>query len=263
MELKILGPLTAEHNGTSIVPTAGKPRELLTLLAVYAGHVLPVSTLMEELWGADMPRSAATTLQTYILQLRRRISAAYGPEHPDAAREVLVTRHCGYSLCVAPDAVDVHVYDKLVTAGRRALDAGDDAQASRLYRQALDLWRGTRPMVDVKVGPILEIELARLEESRLGVLERRVEAELRMGLHSELLTELTELVARNPLHEGLHAQSMTALYRAGRPGEALEMYRRLRCRLVEELGLEPMPRLRRLQQAVLSADPALDAEFSR
>lgn len=262
MDVKILGPLSAQVRGRSIVPSAGKPRQILALLSVYANQVLPVPTLMEEIWGAEMPRSAPTTLQTYILQLRRKLTAAYGPEFPSAAKEVLVTRHGGYLMQLQPGAVDVHEYDRLSAAGRAAFESGDDAEASQLLREALAVWRGPA-LVDVRVGPVMEIELARLEESRLGALERRVEADLRLGLHAELLTELTELIARHPLHEGLHAQAMAALYRSGRPWQALEVYQALRGRLVEELGLEPSPRLRRMQQAVLASDPVLDTAGDR
>lgn len=257
MDIKLLGLLSAQVDGVSFAPSAAKPRQILTLLSVYAGQVLPVPTLMEELWGSHMPRSAVTTLQTYILQLRRRIAAACGPDAPRTAHQLLATRHGGYMLHVQPSQVDVHVYDQLVAAGRRAFDAGDDEAASGRFREALTVWRGPA-MVDVQHGPVLEIELARLEESRLGVHERAFESELRLGLHAALLTELTALAARHPLHEGLHAQLMTALYRTGRAWQALEVYQGLRARLVEELGLEPSPRLRRLQQAVLSADPALE-----
>ncbi|MDT3400468.1 AfsR/SARP family transcriptional regulator [Streptomyces sp. B1866] len=260
MDIKVLGPLSVDACGQSVVPTAGKPRQILALLSVYANQMLPVPTLMEEIWGADMPRSALTTLQTYILQLRRRLAAAYGPRGADAAKDVLATRYGGYVLETEPGAVDVHEYDRLVAAGQDALEAGDDAEASLLFRQALAVWRGPA-LVDVRVGPVLEIEVARLEESRLGILERRIEADLRLGRHAELLTELTELTARHPLHEGLHAQCMAALYRAGRPWQALEVYQGLRGRLVEELGLEPSPRLQKLQQAVLASDPALDLEL--
>ncbi|MGW0534444.1 AfsR/SARP family transcriptional regulator [Streptomyces sp. NPDC003032] len=261
MEIKVLGPLEAEVGGQSVVPSAAKPRQILTLLAVRANQVLPVSTLMEEIWGHDLPRSASTTLQTYILQLRRKLIAAYGTDSAHVAREVLVTRHGGYLLQLQPGEVDVEEYDRLAALGRDAFERGDDEAASAHLGQALGLWRG-QALVDVRTGPILEVELARLEESRLSALERRIEADLRLGRDSALLSELSELTIRHPLHEGLHAQRMVALYRCGRPWQALEVYQRLRGRLVDELGLEPSPRLRRLQQAVLSADLALEPDRS-
>ncbi|MFI6864507.1 BTAD domain-containing putative transcriptional regulator [Streptomyces sp. NPDC050421] len=262
MDIKVLGPLTAEACGRSIVPTAAKPRQILALMAVHANQVLPVPTLMEEIWGHALPRSALTTLQTYILQLRRKLVAAHGVTSAEISRDVLITRHGGYLLQIQPGAVDVHEYDRLAAAGRDAFDHGDDEAACAYLGEALGLWNGPA-LVDVRTGPILEIELARLEESRLSTLERRIEAELRLGRDGVLLTELSEMTIRHPMHEGLHAQRMVALYRSGRPWQALEVYQQLRGKLVEELGLEPSPRLKRLQQAVLSGDPALEHNGSQ
>jgi SARP family transcriptional regulator, regulator of embCAB operon len=265
MEIRVLGPLTAQENGVSIVPSAGKPRQVLALLAIRANEVMPVLSLMEELWGAEPPRSAPTTLQTYILQLRRRIADLLEKCNPGSgqqAKDVLVTRHGGYLLDVAPGSVDAHEFDRLGAAGSQALEAGDDEAAVRLLRQAQDLWRGPA-LVDVPVGSRLELEVTRLEEDRLGVLERRIGAEMRLGRHHELLSELAVLAAQHPLHEDLQAQYMIALYRSGRPWRALDVYTRLRDTLVGELGLEPSPRLQRLQRAVLACDPALDERGGR
>lgn len=180
MEIQVLGPLSADVNGVSIVPTAGKPRQILALLAFYPGRVMPVPTLMEEIWGTNMPQSAMTTMQTYILQLRRRLGTAMGPDAPGTAKEVLATRHGGYLLQVPPQSVDVHRYEQLVTAGQSAFDEGEDAQAAGLFRDALAMWQGPA-LVDVRVGPILEIEVMRLEESRLVIVERRIDSDLRLG----------------------------------------------------------------------------------
>ncbi|WP_326573093.1 AfsR/SARP family transcriptional regulator [Streptomyces sp. NBC_00487] len=257
MELQVLGPLSAEVNGVSIVPTAGKPRQMLALLAFYPSRVMPVSMLMEEIWGAHMPQSAMTTMQTYILQLRRRLGTAMGPDAPGTAKEVLATRHGGYVLQIPPESVDVHRYEQLVTAGQSACEEGQDTRAADLFRDALAMWQGPA-LVDVRVGPILEIEVMRLEESRLVTVERRIDADLRLGRHTELIAELTDLTARHPKHEGLHSQAMVAFYRSGRQATALDVYRRLRMRLIEELGIEPSPQLQRLHQAMLTVDPALD-----
>ncbi|MET8844613.1 AfsR/SARP family transcriptional regulator [Streptomyces rubiginosohelvolus] len=257
MEIQVLGPLSADVNGASIVPTAGKPRQILALLAFYPGRVMPVPTLMEEIWGTEMPKSAMTTMQTYILQLRRRLGTAMGPDAPGNAKEVLATRHGGYLLQIPQESVDVHRYEQLVTAGQSAFESGDDGRAADLFRDALAVWQGSA-LVDVRVGPILEIEVMRLEESRLVTVERRIDADLRLGRHAELLAELTDLIARHPQHEGLHSQAIVALYRSGRQATALDVYRRLRGRLIEELGVEPSPQLQRLHQAMLTVDPALD-----
>ncbi|MEV2255275.1 AfsR/SARP family transcriptional regulator [Streptomyces sp. NPDC050147] len=257
MKIQVLGPLSAEVNGGSIVPTAGKPRQILSLLALYPGRVLPVPTLMDEIWETEPPRSALTTLQTYILQLRRRLGTAMGPGAPGGAKDVLATRHGGYLLQVPQDCVDVHQYDYLVAEGQTAFEAGANDVSAARFRQALDLWNGPA-LVDVQVGPILEIEVMRLEESRLVTVERRIDADLRLGRHAELLAELAELAARHPQHEGLHSQAMVALYRSGRQASALEVYRKLRVRLIDDLGVEPSPQLQRLHQAMLNVDPQLD-----
>lgn len=257
MRINVLGPLTAEVQGRSFVPSAGKPRQLLALLAVCANQVLPVPTLMEEIWGYDLPRSAVTTLQTYILQLRRRLATAYGKTTPKSAKEVLVTRYGGYLLQAPRESVDLYEYEGLAAAGREAFDKGEYWAASAILGSALGLWRGPA-LVDVPIGPVLKIEVDRLEESRLSALERRVEADLRLGRHTALLAELAELTARHPLHEGLHSQRMKALYRSGRASHALQVYQTLRKRLVADLGMEPSHQLQELHHAVLANDPSLD-----
>jgi DNA-binding SARP family transcriptional activator len=257
VEIEVLGPLSAEVNGVPVVPTASKPRQILALLALYPGRVMPVGTLMEELWGEAPPASARTTLQTYILQLRRRLGTAMGPGAPGAAKDVLATRYGGYLLQIPAEAVDVHQYEQLVAEGQQQFDDGEDLEAARCLRRALELWKGPA-LVDVAAGAILEIEVLRLEESRLVARERRIDADLRLGRHAELLAELADLTARHPQHEGLHSQAMVALYRSGRQAAALDLYHRLRRRLVDELGVEPSPQLQRLHQAMLAVDPQLD-----
>ncbi|MET9773481.1 AfsR/SARP family transcriptional regulator [Streptomyces sp. NPDC006367] len=256
MRIRVLGSFEAELNGSSVLPTAGKPRQILALLVLHSEQVLPVSALMEEIWMAEPPRSALTTLQTYILQIRRCIDAALGPGSPVGAKDLLLTRHGGYLLRVDPGSVDLHEYERLRAQGRQAMEEGDDALAARSFRAALGLWRGPA-LSDVRCGPLLSVETMHMEESRLGLLEQCIDAELRLGRHAELLAELSTLTAHHPLHEGLHALSMVAYYRAGRPSSALDVYRRLRTNLIGELGIEPSPRLRRLHQAVLGGDPVL------
>ena len=257
MEIKVLGTLNAEVNGMSIVPTAGKPRQILALLALYPGRVVPVPTLMEEIWGTKLPQSSLTTLQTYILQLRRMLGTAMGPGAPGTAKDVLATRYGGYLLQIPAESVDVYRYERLVAEGRQAFEDGEDERSATLLREALHLWDGPA-LVDGRVGPILEIEVMRLDQSRLVAQERRIDADLRLGRHVELIAELTHLIARHPQHEGLHSQAMLALYRSGRQAAALDVYRRLRQRLIDELGVEPSPQLQRMHQAMLAVDPRLD-----
>ncbi|MFH0174300.1 BTAD domain-containing putative transcriptional regulator [Streptomyces cacaoi] len=274
MDIKVLGALNAEINGKNIVPTAGKPRQILALLALRPGQVVPVPTLMEEIWDTDLPHSSLTTLQTYILQLRRMLTHALPTTHtPDTtpttrsdsdtdtsartAKDILATRYGGYLLQIPPDTVDAHRYEQLAAQGHKAFDNGHDTDAARLLDQALSLWQ-EQALVDVPHGPVLHIETMRLHQSRLVTQERRIDAELRLGHHSELTAELTHLTARHPQHEGLHSQAMLALYRSGRQAAALDTYRRLRQRLIDELGVEPSPQLQRMHQAILTVDPRLD-----
>lgn len=274
MKIRILGPLHAETAGVPVVPSAAKTRQILALLALHPGRPVPVATLKEELWGPLPPCSAHSTLQTYILRLRRALAAAlggpYGSEGttgtasgstgatgPARARDLLATGHDGYLLRIADEDVDALAFQRAAQSGHTAFAEGDSARAARLLREALALWRGPA-LVDVRAGAALRIHAARLEESRLLAVERRLDAELRLGLHGELLAELVELTRLHPANERLHAQAMVAFYRAGRQSEALQLYRGLRRRLVEELGLEPAPQLQRLHQAMLSVDPRLD-----
>ncbi|MFD7960445.1 BTAD domain-containing putative transcriptional regulator [Streptomyces zaomyceticus] len=264
MKIRILGPLHAETGGVPVVPSAAKMRQILALLALHPGRPVPVATLKEEIWGPVPPCSAHGTLQTYILRLRRALATALGGPYgragadgPALARELLATGHDGYLLRIDEEDVDAFAFRRAAEAGHAAFADGDSAGAARLLREALALWSGPA-LVDVRAGSALRTHAARLEESRLLAVERRVDAELRLGLHGELLADLVELTRLHPANERLHAQAMVAFYRAGRQSDALQHYRGLRRRLVDELGLEPAPQLQRLHQAMLSVDPRLD-----
>ncbi|MGW1230164.1 AfsR/SARP family transcriptional regulator [Streptomyces sp. NPDC001478] len=255
MDIDALGALEVRENGVSITPTAPKPRQVLALLALHADQVVPVSVLVEELWGSKPPRSARTTLQTYVLQVRDLIAVALLKDPPDrparTSKDVLVTAPGGYMLVSGDGVSDVREFDRLAGIGYRAMDAGDFPRAAETLRQALDLWTG-EPFSGVQAGAQLGMEVKRLEETRLCALDQRIDADLRLGRHRELLAELTVLVSRYRTHENLHAQFMIALHRSGRRGEALGLYRRLRNTLVHELGIEPSARLARLQKSLLA-----------
>jgi DNA-binding SARP family transcriptional activator len=255
LDIRLLGPLSVHLNHRPVTPSAAKQRQILALLVLNAGRVATVSTLVEELWGDHPPRSWATTLQTYILQLRNRLAAAAG--HARDARRIIATRHGGYLLDAPVYRSDVGEFKRLARSGREITEAGDHRGASDLLGRALALWRGPA-LVDVRTGRILELEAASLEETRLGVLERRIEADLVLGRHADVLGELTMLTARNPMNENFCGLLMAALYRSGHAGRALDVFARLRAVLSNELGIEPGPRLQRLQRAVLSGDPGLD-----
>jgi DNA-binding SARP family transcriptional activator len=252
MEIRLLGPLQARENGHSITPTANKPRQLLALLAMRPGELVTMAELIEELWDTKACRSAVQCLQTYVLRLREVLAAALPPGGA-MAKEVLITRPCGYTLHISAEQVDVYRYQQLVTAGDAAMDVADYESASNLLGSALRWWRGSA-LVDVRTGPRLDIEVARLEQSRLSVLESRIDADLGLGRHHQLLGELTELTKRYPMHEKLCARYMIALTVSGCRWRALEVFWTLRQKLVSELGVEPSAEVQRLQQAILNSD---------
>ncbi|MFJ8150352.1 BTAD domain-containing putative transcriptional regulator [Streptomyces sp. NPDC096094] len=256
MDIEVLGALSVREHGVSITPTAPKPRQVLALLALHADRVVQVSSLIEELWDDEPPRSARTTLQTYVLQLRELIGAALaaGGETDVTAKDILVTLPGGYRLDSRGGRVDFREFEQRAGAGYRAMDAEDFTGAARRLREALSLWTGSA-LADVSAGGRLDLEVRRLEESRLCALDQRIEADLRLGRHRELLSELTVLVNRHRMHESLHGQFMVALHRSGRRGEALSVYQRLRATLVHELGLEPSATIGRLQRSILMAAP--------
>jgi DNA-binding SARP family transcriptional activator len=258
MLARVLGPLEVEINGVSVTPTAPKPRKVLSLLVLHPNRVVPTSALKRELWGDEPPTSAATTVQTYILLLRKQLAAAQDGRMVTAKAQ-LVTCPGGYLLRILGSALDLHTFEQLCNKGRQDLSRGEYESASSTLRAALALWRGPA-FCDVPLGPLLEVEAMRLHESRITALEQRIEADLRLGRHHELISELTSLVNEFPLYENVHAQLMLALYRSGRQPRALDVYQQLRSRFIDELGLDPSPRLYRLHQAIIVSDPALDAD---
>lgn len=260
-EVNVLGVLEVSIAGTSVVPSASKPRQLLAMLAINAGRLVTHDSLMNEIWGDDSPRSALGTLQTYVLHIRKLIRTAVadhaaGPRE-DLSMDILATRHTGYLLHVDRETIDAVRYDRLAASGRAAGTAGDWVRAEQLLGSALGLWRGPA-LVDVPTGPQLAIEAMRLTESRLSALTMRIDAELYLGRHHQLLGDLAALCARHPYMENFRAQYMLALYRSGRQGKALEVYQELWTTVREQLGVHPSARLRRLHQAVLAGAAMLD-----
>src|SRR5712692_1328320 len=233
MEFRILGPLEVVDDGDVLAVPGGKPRALLAALALSPGEAVSADRLIDELWGEEPPETAANALQVHVSQLRKALGS-----------DVVRRRPPGYELAVAPEAVDLVRFERAVAAARGA----EPAAAARLLRDALDLWRGDP-----------EVDRARLEELRLSALEARIDVDLALGKHAELVAELEALVAEHPLRERLRAQLMLALYRAERQADALEVYRATRAALVDELGIEPSPALQKLERAVLDHEPELDA----
>jgi SARP family transcriptional regulator, regulator of embCAB operon len=255
ISIRLLGPMSAFLNNKSITPSAAKQRQILALLALNAGRVVTVAMLVEELWGDYPPRSSLATLQNYILQLRNKMAVALRPD--PSVKQVLCTRHGGYLLAETACHTDVDEFGQLVVSGREAAEKGDHRTASDQFGRALKLWRGPA-LADMPTGRVLELEATSLEETRLGVIERRIRADLALNRHADLVGELIVLAAKNPMNENFCALLMTALYHSGHVARALEAFHRLRATLREELGVEPCPRLQRMHQAVLLGDQALE-----
>ena len=242
MEFRILGPLEVRANGHRVPLGGSKQRALLASLLLRANEVVSRDRLIDELWGASPPDTARTALQVYVSQLRKALG-----------RDLILTQPPGYLVQVSDGALDVHRFERLVATARKE----EPAQAALLLREGLALWRGA-PLAELG-DTFARAERARLEELLLSAREQRIEAELALGSHSELVSELEGLVREQPLRERLRGQLMLALYRCGRQADALEVYRSGRRVLDEELGLKPDAQLQRLEKAILNHDPSLES----
>lgn len=258
MEISVLGPLAVTHNGMSLVPTASKPRTLLALLASYEGRVAPLDVIIDELWEDDPPTSSLTTTQTYVLQLRRLIEKAAKAGPGGCPKEILRTEPSGYALDQSQGTLDTTEFTRLADHGHDAFQARDFQTARTCMEAALGLWRGPA-YIDVMTGPRLSAHATLLEESRKTLRERRIAADLQLGLHHELIGELAGLTAEHTTDEQLHAHFMVALYRSGRRDEAISVFTRLRSALATDLGVDPAPDMDQLYRSILSADPDLHA----
>ena len=227
LDFRILGPVEVIDGETALTLGGQKQRAVLAALLIDAGHVVSTDYLVDALWGERPPKTAATSLQNFVSQLRK----ALGPE-------VLVTKPPGYQLRLQPGQLDLDRFTRLVEEARAA---GAEERSATL-RKALALWRGA-PFADFTFESFAQPEIARLTELRLSVLEERIDADLEAGRHTELVAELEPLVAEYPLRERLRALLMLALYRSGRQAEALQAYQDARSALVDELGIEPSPAL--------------------
>ncbi|GAB3433778.1 AfsR/SARP family transcriptional regulator [Actinophytocola sediminis] len=259
--LGLLGPLLLMRGERVVTPSAPKLRQVLSLLAVQANSVTRVDQLVEELWEECPPQSALTTVQTYIYQLRKLLKlddkpAAY--RVTGGASPALLSHPGGYVLQL-PDleTIDANQFEQLARRGRQELLGVRVEAAAEAFRGALSLWRGGF-LEGVATGPLLYSHATRLEELRRTVLALRIEADLQLGRHQEIIGELTSLVNAEPTREDFSAKLMIALYRSGRRADALGVYQRIRTALVDELGLDPAAELRRLHQLMLEADPELD-----
>jgi DNA-binding SARP family transcriptional activator/streptogramin lyase len=223
-----------------------KQRALLGLLLLHANRVVSRDRLIDELWDGSPPETASTALQVYVSQLRKALG-----------RDAIVTQAPGYMVNVEPGTLDSERFEQLV---QEAHASDPDVAAERL-REALALWRGP-PLADLD-DSIARPERAELEDRRAATHEQRIDADLELGRHGEVVSELEALVREDPLRERRRAQLMLALYRSGRQADALDTYRSGRKLLADELGLEPGDELRRLEKAILEQDPAIAAPVPR
>lgn len=253
MDYRILGPIAAFDGERGLSLGGARQRAVLALLLLHGNEALSRDVIIDQLWGEQPPPTAAKVLQNCISALRKELPGG---------RQTLRTIGGAYALELAPEELDRDRFERLFAQGRTALAAGDHADAAEQLRNALALWRGS-PLSDFSYERFAEDEITRLEELRVAVLEERIEADLALARHGELVPELEALVSRHPLRERLRGQLMLALYRTGRQAEALEGYRTARRALLAELGIEPGRALHELERAILAQDPALDAAPTR
>ncbi len=244
--------MTVRHGGMAIHLPRGKQRAVLAALLLSANQALPLDEIASVLWGADPPPSADVTIRNYVRRLRRGLEST-GPD-----RLTWVPR--GYMISVATSELDVSRFEALTGAAAGAARDGNWERAAAEARAALTLWRG-EPLTGVESDELAVREVPRLAELRLQVLQTRIDADLQLGRHGEVVAELGELAAAYPLREQLHALLMLALYRCGRQADALAAYQQARQSLVAEIGIEPGPELREMHRRILAADPALAAPW--
>ncbi|HZD68459.1 MAG TPA: BTAD domain-containing putative transcriptional regulator [Actinomycetes bacterium] len=251
VELRVLGPLQVLVGGRQLVLTSPSQRALLAALLLRANQAVATVRLIDDLWAQTPPARADVALRMAVSRLRRVLATA-----GQAGSEMLVTRPGGYVLQVDPERLDVHRFERLAGEGHQALAAGRAELAAERLRAALGLWRGPL-LADVDPMAVAVAEANRLEQVRLAALQARIDVDQALGRHAQALVDLQALVTDHPLDEGAAARLMRALAYAGRQADALAVYRQLRRRLVEELGIEPSPPLQQLEQAILTGEAAL------
>jgi DNA-binding SARP family transcriptional activator len=248
MDYRILGPLEALDGERGLSLGGSRQRAVLAFFLLHGNEAVTRDVIVDELWGEEAPPTAVKVLQNCISALRKEL--------PGGA-ETLRTVGGAYELHVEPGELDRDRFERLLAEGRAALAAGDDADAARHLRSGLALWRGSA-LSDFSYERFAEDEIKRLEELRVATIEDRIEADLALGRHVELVPELEGLTNKHPLRERLRGQLMLALYRSGRQAEALEAYRAARRALLAELGIEPGRALHELERAILAQEPALE-----
>ncbi|MFF3175881.1 BTAD domain-containing putative transcriptional regulator [Streptomyces sp. NPDC057900] len=253
MNIGVLGPLCVSLDDTvNQVELAPKPRTVFAVLLANAGRVVPVSSLVREVWEDDPPVSALRNIQTYIFQSRKVLQRFTGLSARSVARELLMTRPGGYVFSGRLAQFDYGAYRSMVVDGRGMIRQGDDPKGLTILSRALAIWRGPA-FVDVTTRAALEAQRRELEESRLGVIEDLSDVKIRLGMYHEAIADLAVPVFEHPLHEGLHCQYMRALSMSGDRVRALDVFGRLRLNLVSDLGIEPGIPVQELQYAILNS----------
>jgi DNA-binding SARP family transcriptional activator len=248
-EFCLLGPLAVRQGGVPRSALPAKQRVLLATLLLCANQVVSLDELCEAMWGSVPPNSARSTLRNYVKCLRK--------DAPGLLRSRISTHPGGYLCSVKPGELDIDRFGDLLSSAKAATVSGAFEQAARQLGECLALWRG-EPLADVPSDVIRLRELPRLKEMRLQALQARIDVDMRLGKHSDVIAELRKLTVVHPLRERFHAFLMLALYRDGQQAEALAAYRNARRILVDELAAEPGPELRKLVQQILAADPVLN-----
>jgi DNA-binding SARP family transcriptional activator len=253
-EFRILGPLELLVNSRRLELTGSRQQMVLAMLLLNANSVVSVPRLEEAIYGEDLPPTARTQAMITVSALRRLLA-----EHGEDA--AISSRAQGYVLQIGDSRLDSLRFAALVAAARAARDAGDLALAVATYRDALRLWRG--PALEGCDSLLVRAAATQLDEQRIAAIEERLDLELDLGRHHEVIGELFALEGEFPLRERLRGQLMLALYRSGRTPEALETYQRVRRMMIDELGIEPGRDLQRLQHGILASDPSLDPPVER
>jgi DNA-binding SARP family transcriptional activator len=249
LEFRILGPLEVVGERGQIRLGGVKQRATLAILLLNANRVVSVDRLADDLYAGAAPVTALKQVQRQVSELRKLLGSTSPIE----------TRSPGYTIRLAREQLDLTTFERLTADATEALASGDAHGAADLLRQALGLWRGA-PLADMTYESFARASIERLEEIRLVALEQRIEAELALGRHTELVGELEQLASEHPLRERFRAQLMLALYRSGRQAEALDTYRRAREALVGDFGIEPTPALQQLEREILTQDPSLELQ---
>ncbi|MFJ1749685.1 BTAD domain-containing putative transcriptional regulator [Streptomyces sp. NPDC088116] len=252
VEVKILGALEVFIHGTSVVPSAPKLRQILALLAIRSNSVVTISDFVDEIWGSRPPKSLSTTLQTYILQIRKILKeAGEGEAGINELKGSIVTRPGGYMFQTPePARKDFEVFGESVEKGHQKILSGHYPDAVELLTGALGLWRGSA-LVDVHRGSLLDSFAVKLEEVRMSAHILRMDACLGQGCDLQILPDLNSLARLHPLNEKIQYQRMLALYRSGQIAESLHGYRKFYSDMLDQVGIEPSPQLRELQEAIL------------